>query len=141
VTARGLADVRHHLSDVVDEVNRTHDRVTITRHGEPVAVVMAPADLEELEETLETAQAQRDLARLPEKGCRRGVRVRRRSAARQPLPACVRHVETPSPERGQRVGVLPSDLPAGGGRANSRPDGGAASAHPGHGGTLGACRR
>lgn len=53
VTARALADARNHLSEVIDEVNRTHDRVTITRHGEPVAVVMAPADLEDLEETLE----------------------------------------------------------------------------------------
>lgn len=53
VTARALADARNHLSEVIEEVNRTHDRVTITRHGEPVAVVMAPADLAELEETLE----------------------------------------------------------------------------------------
>ena len=47
-----LADVRNHLSEVVDSVTRTHDRVTITRHGRPVAVVISPDDLEALEETI-----------------------------------------------------------------------------------------
>lgn len=52
VTTLPLADARNHLSEVVDSVSRTHDRVTITRHGRPVAVVISPDDLESLEETL-----------------------------------------------------------------------------------------
>jgi antitoxin YefM len=47
-----LGQARNNFSEVIDEVERTHDRVTITRHGRAVAVIMAPADLESLEETL-----------------------------------------------------------------------------------------
>jgi len=47
-----LAQARNRFSEVVDEVERTHDRVIITRHGKPVAVILSPADLESLEETL-----------------------------------------------------------------------------------------
>ncbi|MFC0547321.1 type II toxin-antitoxin system Phd/YefM family antitoxin [Kutzneria chonburiensis] len=47
-----LGDARDHLSEVVSEVQRTHDRVTITRHGHPAAVILAPEDLEGLEETI-----------------------------------------------------------------------------------------
>jgi antitoxin YefM len=47
-----LADVKAHLSALVDEVARTHEQVTITRNGEPVAVVLALEDYESLIETL-----------------------------------------------------------------------------------------
>lgn len=47
-----LAQVKAHLSEVVDRVAKSHDRVTITRHGRPAAVVLAADDLEALEETL-----------------------------------------------------------------------------------------
>lgn len=47
-----LAEARNHLSQVLDGVERTHERVTITRHGQPVAVLLAAADLEALEETV-----------------------------------------------------------------------------------------
>jgi antitoxin YefM len=52
VTTLPLAEARDHLSELVDGIDRTHDRVTITRHGRPVAVVMSPDDLAEMEETL-----------------------------------------------------------------------------------------
>ena len=52
MTTLPLAEARDHLSELVDGVDRTHDRVTITRHGRPVAVVLSPADLAEMEETL-----------------------------------------------------------------------------------------
>jgi antitoxin YefM len=52
VTTLPLAEARDHLSELVDGVDRTHDRVTITRHGRPVAVVLSPDDLAEMEETL-----------------------------------------------------------------------------------------
>lgn len=48
-----LRDVKNHLSEVVDQVEREHDRVVITRHGKPAAVVLSVDDLESLEETLE----------------------------------------------------------------------------------------
>lgn len=48
-----LADVKDHLSEVVDRVEREHGRVVITKHGRPAAVVVSLADLEGLEETLE----------------------------------------------------------------------------------------
>jgi len=48
-----LKDVRDRLSDVVDRVDREHDRVVITKHGRPAAVVMSISDLESLEESAE----------------------------------------------------------------------------------------
>ncbi len=48
-----LAEVKNRLSEVVDEVEREHARVVITKHGRPAAVVVSAADLESLEETLD----------------------------------------------------------------------------------------
>ena len=48
-----LALVRRDLSGIVDEVATTHERVIVTRHGEPAAVLIASANREALEETLE----------------------------------------------------------------------------------------
>lgn len=48
-----LKDVRNRLSEVVDQVEREHDRVIITKHGRPAAVVLSVDDLASLEETLE----------------------------------------------------------------------------------------
>lgn len=48
-----LKDVKNRLSEVVDQVEREHDRVVITKHGRPAAVVISVADLESLEETLD----------------------------------------------------------------------------------------
>ena len=47
-----LGQARDRFSEVLDDVERTHARVTVTRHGHPVAVIISPADLEALEETL-----------------------------------------------------------------------------------------
>jgi antitoxin YefM len=48
-----LGEVKNRLSEVVDEVEREHGRVVITKHGRPAAVVLSVADLESLEETLD----------------------------------------------------------------------------------------
>ena len=48
-----LREVKNHLSEVVDQVEREHDRVVITKHGKPAAVVVSVDDLASLEETLE----------------------------------------------------------------------------------------
>lgn len=47
-----LAEVKDHLSQVVDRLEREHGRVVITKHGRPAAVVLSIEDLESLEETL-----------------------------------------------------------------------------------------
>lgn len=48
-----LATVKDHLSEAVDQVEREHGRVVITKHGRPAAVLISVADLASLEETLE----------------------------------------------------------------------------------------
>jgi antitoxin YefM len=47
-----FTDARNHLSDLIDEVERTHERVVITRHGHAAAILVSPDDLEALEESL-----------------------------------------------------------------------------------------
>lgn len=53
MTVESLREVRDHFSEVVDRVEHHHERVTVTRNGRPVAVLISPADLAELEETLD----------------------------------------------------------------------------------------
>ena len=48
-----LANVKAHLSEIVDQVQSGHDRVIVTRNGRPAAVILSPDDLEALEDTLE----------------------------------------------------------------------------------------
>jgi antitoxin YefM len=48
-----LASVKARLSALVDEVTRTHEQVTVTRNGAPVAVLLAADDYESLLETLD----------------------------------------------------------------------------------------
>lgn len=47
-----LSEVKARLSEVVDEVVTTQERITVTRNGRPVAVVISTDDLEAIEETL-----------------------------------------------------------------------------------------
>ena len=42
-----LAEVKNRLSEYVSEVEQTHDRMTITRHGQTAAVPMSRDDLAE----------------------------------------------------------------------------------------------
>lgn len=53
VTAVPLGDARDRLSEYISEVERTHQRVTITRPGHPAAVLISADDLAAIEETLE----------------------------------------------------------------------------------------
>ena len=48
-----LSSVKARFSELVGRVAREQDRVTVTRNGIPVAVLVSPEDLESLEETLE----------------------------------------------------------------------------------------
>jgi prevent-host-death family protein len=52
MATESLRAVRDHLSEVVDRVERQHERVVITRNGREAAVLISPEDLAALEETL-----------------------------------------------------------------------------------------
>ncbi len=59
-----LKDVKDHLSEVVDQVEREHDRVVITKHGRPAAVILSVDDLASLEESLEIMGRPRLIAQI-----------------------------------------------------------------------------
>jgi antitoxin YefM len=48
-----LAEIKARLSEIVDRIEREHERIVLTRNGRPAAVIMSPADLAALEDTLE----------------------------------------------------------------------------------------
>lgn len=48
-----LGEVRNKLSDYVTQVESTHERITITRHGQAAAVLISADDLASIEETLD----------------------------------------------------------------------------------------
>ncbi|MFZ2033611.1 MAG: type II toxin-antitoxin system Phd/YefM family antitoxin, partial [Candidatus Dormiibacterota bacterium] len=52
MTVLPLGEVKSHLSELVSRVHDHHERVTVTVHGRPSAVLLALEDLERLEETL-----------------------------------------------------------------------------------------
>jgi prevent-host-death family protein len=60
-----LAEAKAHLSELVSRVHDHHERVTVTVHGRPSAVLLAVEDVEALEETiaiLSDTEAMRQLA-------------------------------------------------------------------------------
>lgn len=52
MTTVSLSEAKDKLSGLVEEAESTHEIVTITRHGRPVAVLMSADDLESLHETI-----------------------------------------------------------------------------------------
>lgn len=52
MSTTSLAEAKAHLSELVSRVSAHHERVTVTVHGTPSAVLVAPEDLDSLEETL-----------------------------------------------------------------------------------------
>ena len=52
MTTLPLGEVKAHLSELVGRVHDHHERVTVTVHGRPSAVLVAVDDLDRLEETL-----------------------------------------------------------------------------------------
>lgn len=88
-----VADAKAHLSELVSRVGTQHDRVTVTVHGRPTAVLLAVDDLDALEETIAVlsdtttvqalAAADSELARgegATEDALRDAMRARRASA-------------------------------------------------------------
>lgn len=66
MTSTPFTDARNRLSELIDEVARTHERITITRHGHAAAVLIAPDDLAALEETLEVISRPEVMSQLAE---------------------------------------------------------------------------
>lgn len=52
MSVMSLAEVKAHLSELVGRVNSQHERITVTVHGKPSAVLIAAEDLESLQESL-----------------------------------------------------------------------------------------
>lgn len=48
-----LAEVKAKFSEMVDRVEREHDRITVTRNGRPAAVLVSADELAALEDTLD----------------------------------------------------------------------------------------
>ena len=66
MSIESLREVRDHFSDVVDRVQREHDRVTVTRNGKAAAVILSTEDLQQLEETLDVLSDPQALADIRE---------------------------------------------------------------------------
>lgn len=66
MTILPLSEAKSRLSELADEVFRTHERVNVTRNGREYVVIMSAEDLESLEATIELlsdAAAQERIAR------------------------------------------------------------------------------
>ena len=63
---QSLQEVRDHFNEVLDRVEREHERVTVTRNGQAAAVILSPDDLAHLEETLEVLSDPNALADIRE---------------------------------------------------------------------------
>lgn len=48
-----LSEVKARLSEIADEVDKTHERVHVTRNGREYVVLLSAQDLESLEATIE----------------------------------------------------------------------------------------
>jgi antitoxin YefM len=66
MTVMPFTEARNRLSELIDEVQRTHERVEITRHGHAVAILISPDDLAALEETLDVLASREAMRQLAE---------------------------------------------------------------------------
>lgn len=53
MTVLPLSEAKARLSEIADEVGRTHERVHITKNGREYVVLLAAEDLDSIEATLE----------------------------------------------------------------------------------------
>lgn len=66
MTTVPLSEAKARLSEIADEVDRTHDRVQITRNGRDYVVLIAAEDLESMEATIELLSDPAAVARVRE---------------------------------------------------------------------------
>jgi antitoxin YefM len=64
MTTMPLSEAKARLSEVADEVDRTHDRVHITRNGREYVVLISAEDLGSLEATIELLSDPEAMARI-----------------------------------------------------------------------------
>jgi prevent-host-death family protein len=85
-----LRKVRDHLSEVIDRVEREHERVTVTRDGHPVAVILSPGNLAELNQAVAVLGDPQALADIREAGAADASSdvVRGVDRTRPPLMTC-----------------------------------------------------
>ena len=61
-----LTEVKARLSELADEVDRTHERVQVTRNGREFVVLISSVDLASLEATIELLSDPDAMARISE---------------------------------------------------------------------------
>ncbi|MGH8886131.1 MAG: type II toxin-antitoxin system Phd/YefM family antitoxin [Egibacteraceae bacterium] len=66
MTTESLAVVKATLSEILDRVERHHERIVVTRRGRETAVILSPEDLRSLEETIAVLSDAATLRRLEE---------------------------------------------------------------------------
>ena len=66
MTTLPLSEVKARLSEIADEVDRTHERVHVTRNGREYVVLLSAEDLESLEATIELLSDAAAMERLKE---------------------------------------------------------------------------
>lgn len=88
-----LFDARSKFCEIAEKVERTHERVHITKNGRAFVVLMARSDLEQLEATLELATDAAALSRLS------------RAEADVVAGLGVSHLELAASVRGRKVGA------------------------------------
>jgi prevent-host-death family protein len=66
MTILPLSDAKARLSEIADEVDRTHERVHITRNGREYVVLISAEDLESIEATLELLSDPQAMAEIRE---------------------------------------------------------------------------
>lgn len=62
MTTLPLSEAKARLSEIADEVYRTHERVAVTRNGREFVVIMSTEDLDSLEATIELLSDPQDQA-------------------------------------------------------------------------------
>lgn len=66
MTTLPLSEVKARLSEIAEEIDRTHERVRVTRNGRDYVVLMSVDDLESMEATIELLSDPAALAQLRE---------------------------------------------------------------------------
>ena len=64
MTTFPLSEVKARLSEIAEEVARTHERVQVTRNGRDYVVLISAEDLEVMEATLELLSDPEAMARI-----------------------------------------------------------------------------
>jgi prevent-host-death family protein len=98
MSTQSWAAVTAHVSQVIADVAGTHERVTVTKNGGPVAVLLAVEDYESLLETLEILSdrsAVADIGEAKQQMAQRQSSVRNRCGRRSPAAVHERGAETP----------------------------------------------